>query len=85
MNVVGDDFRVVPDGFAEDDSSSIRFMGSRCCFSEGIVGVGDRNVLVCFFCELGGWSFFDFILAAEVDDGLKLQVPVYVFLLWGEF
>ena len=42
-------------------------------------------MFVCFFCELGCRSFFDFVIAAKVDDGLKFQVPVYVFLLWGEF
>ena len=44
-------------------------MGSRCCFSEGVVRVGDGNMFVCFFCELWCRSFFDFMLAAKVEDG----------------
>ena len=85
VNIMGDDFCVVPDGFAEDDSCCIGLMSSRCRFSEGVVWIGDGNMFVYFFCELGGRSFFDFVIAAKIDDGLKLQVSVYVFLLWGEF
>ena len=48
VNIVGDDFCVVPDGFAEDDSCCIRLMSSRCRFSEGVVWIGDGNMFVYF-------------------------------------
>lgn len=71
MDVVGDDFRVVADGFSEDDSGGIGFMGSRRCFGEGVVGVRDGKVHVGFISELWGWAVCDFVVTAEVDDGLE--------------